>query len=127
MLFRVILSRSLIAATVLIFGSSAFFGQARIGAIQGVVKDPTGALIPDAKVTISQPVTGYSQTTQTDAQGSFKLVNLPFNNYKVRVEAAGFQPSEQEADLHSTVPLSLDVALVVEPTTAAVTISETGA
>ena len=127
MLFRVTLSRSLIAATVLIFGSSAVFGQGRIGAVQGVVKDPTGALIPDAKVTISQPVTGYSQTTQTDAQGSFKLVNLPFNNYKVRVEAAGFQPSEHEADLHSTVPLSLDVALVVEQTTAAVTISETGA
>ena len=127
MLFRVILSRSLIAATVLILGCSGVFGQARIGAIQGVVKDPSGALIPEAKVTISQPVTGYSQTTQTDAQGTFKLVNLPFNNYKVRVEAAGFQPTEQEADLHTTVPLSLDFALIVEQTTAAVTISEIGA
>lgn len=123
MFFRIILSCGVIAATVLVFGASGALGQARIGAIQGVVKDPSGALIPDAKVTISQPVTGYNQTTQTDAQGSFKLVNLPFNNYKVRVEAPGFQTNDQEADLHSTVPLSLEVALVVEQTTAAVTIS----
>ena len=126
MLFKPLLYRSMLAASVLLQGSSGICGQARIGAVQGVVKDPTGALIPDAKVTISQPVTGYNQTTQTDAQGSFKLVNLPFNTYKVRVEAPGFQPNEQEADLHTTVPLNLEVALVVEQATAAVTISETG-
>ncbi|MEO7970940.1 MAG: carboxypeptidase-like regulatory domain-containing protein, partial [bacterium] len=72
--------------------SQAFFAQARIGTVQGTIKDPTGALVPNAKVTISQPVTGYNQTTQTDQQGSFKLVNIPFNTYKVRAEAPDFEP-----------------------------------
>src|SRR6266540_1112905 len=81
------------------------FGQARIGTIQGTVKDPTGALVPDATVIVTQPVTGYKQTAQTDQQGTFKLVNVPFNTYKIRAEAPGFQASEQSADLESTVPL----------------------
>jgi hypothetical protein len=42
------------------------------------------------KITVTQPLTGYRKSTQTDAQGSFKLVNLPFNVYKVRAEAVGF-------------------------------------
>ena len=127
MFFKVLLTRSLMAVVVFFIGSVAIFAQARIGAIQGVVKDPTGALVPDAKITVSEPLTRYSQSTQTDPQGSFKLVNLPFNNYKIRVEAPGFQPTEQEADLHTTVPLNLEISLVLEQTTAAVTISETGA
>ena len=99
------------------------FAQARIGSVQGVVKDPTGALVPNAKVTVLQPVTGYKQTTTTDAQGSFKLVNVPFNTYKVRVEAEGFQPAEESIDLETTIPLNVDLSLAVEETTAAVTVT----
>jgi TonB-dependent receptor-like protein/carboxypeptidase family protein len=107
----------------LVLISQSIFSQARIGTVQGTVKDPTGALVPNAKVTIQQPVTGYTQTTQTDQQGTFKLVNVPFNTYKVRAEAAGFQPSEQAIDLESTVPLNLDLSLSITPTAAAVTVT----
>jgi hypothetical protein len=103
--------------------TAAAFAQSRIGSIQGTVKDPTGALVPNAKVTVTQPVTGYKQTAQTDAQGSFKLVNVPFNTYKVQVEATGFQPAEESIDLETTVPLTVDLSLSVEQTTAAVTIT----
>jgi hypothetical protein len=113
---------------ILVLTAFPVFSQARIGSIQGVVKDPTGALVPDAKVTAIQPVTGYKQTAQTDAQGSFKLVNLPFNTYKVHVEATGFQPTDESVDLETTVPLSLDLTLSLEQATAAVNIStESGA
>jgi outer membrane receptor protein involved in Fe transport len=110
-------------AVILLSANSLIFGQARIGSLQGVVKDPTGALVPDAKVTVTQPVTGYHQTVQTDAQGSFKLVNVPFNTYKVRAEAAGFQPVEKSVDLETTIPVSLELALSLEQASAAVTVS----
>ena len=71
------------------------FAQTRIGTVQGVVKDPNGALVSGATVTMTQAVTGYQQTAQTDAQGTFRLVNVPFNTYTVRVEAPGFQNAEQ--------------------------------
>src|SRR5690242_5962447 len=115
-------SAALIGVVILFFGPT-IFAQARIGSIQGVVKDPTGALVPNAQVTVSQPVTGYHQTTQTDAQGVFKLVNVPFNTYKVRVEAVGFQPTEQSVDLETTVPLNLDMSLSLEETSATVTVT----
>src|SRR5213593_3014687 len=122
MLFRDIFKAAMVGS-VLLLTASSIFSQARIGSIQGVVKDPTGALVPNAKVTVTQPVTGYKQTAQTDAQGSFKLVNIPFNTYQVHVEAAGFQSTDQSVDLETTIPLNLDLSLSLEQATAAVSIS----
>ena len=102
MLFRNLFQTAIICGALILLGPTAF-AQARIGSIQGTVKDPTDALVPNATIIVTQPVTGYRQTTQTDAQGSFKLVNLPFNTYKVRAEANGFQPAEQSIDLESTI------------------------
>lgn len=114
--------RAALIGGVLLFGPTVF-AQSRIGTVQGVVKDPGGALVPNAQITVTQPVTRYRQTTQTDAQGSFKLVNLPFNTYNVRAEATGFQPAEESIDLESTIPLNLELSLSLEQTTAAVTIT----
>src|SRR6185295_2946083 len=116
MLFRIPFKAAIICGAFILLGPTAF-SQARIGSIQGVVKDPGGALVPNATITVTQPVTGYRQTTQTDAQGSFKLVNLPFNTYKVRAEAGGFQPAEQSVDLESTIPLNIELSLTLEQTT----------
>lgn len=113
----------IVLATILLSANSLIVGQTRIGTLQGVVRDPTGALVPDAKVTVTQPVTGYRQTVQTDAQGSFKLVNVPFNTYKVRVEAPGFQSAEQSVDLESTIPVNVDLALSLEQASVSVTVS----
>ena len=97
--------------------------QTRIGTVQGTVKDPNGALVPNATVTVSQPVTGYKQTATTDQQGAFRLVNVPFNTYKVRAEAPGFEPAEQNIDLETAVPISLDLSLNLEGATANVTVT----
>ncbi len=98
-------------------------GQTRIGTIQGTVKDPNGALLPNATVTVTQPVTGYKQTATTDAQGAFKIVNVPFNTYKVAVEAGGFQKIEQSVDLESGVPTNLDISLSLGSATENVTVT----
>jgi hypothetical protein len=126
MIFRNLFRTVIICGALLPLGLTAF-AQSRIGTIQGTVKDPTGALVPNAQVTVTQPVTGYRQTTQTDAQGSFKLVNVPFNTYKVRVEAAGFQPVEESIDLETTIPLNLELSLSLEEATANVTVTTGGA
>src|SRR5215207_7103609 len=112
-------------ATALILCASAF-AQARIGTIQGTVKDPNGAVVPNAKVTVTQSVTGYNQTAQADADGAFKLVNVPFNTYTVRAEAPGFQGVEQAVDLESGIPVQLDLALAVAGTAETVTVTSGG-
>jgi hypothetical protein len=100
--------------------------QTRIGTVQGIVKDQTGALVPNASITITQPVTAYRQTVVTDAQGSFKLVNVPFNIYKVTAEAAGFQSVEQSVDLESAVPANVELTLGVAAASANVTVNDGG-
>jgi hypothetical protein len=99
----------LLAASALL--SLTVFAQTRIGTIQGTVKDPNGAVVTGATVMLTQPVTGYRQSVQTDAQGTFKLVNVPFNTYTVRVQGQGFQTAEQSLDLESALPLNVDFAL----------------
>src|SRR5215216_946972 len=122
MLFQNSFRAAIICGALLLIGPT-IFAQARIGSIQGVVKDPGGALVPNATITVTQPLTGYRQTTQTDTQGAFKLVNVPFNTYKVRAEANGFQPAEESIDLETTIPFNLELSLSLEQTTAAVTIT----
>jgi len=112
---------SAVVISLLFFQAS--FAQGRIGSVQGTVKDPSGALVRDAKVTITQPVTGYSQTVQTDQQGTFKLLNIPFNTYKVQVEAQGFQAAEESIDLESTIPVNVELSLSLAGATAAVTVT----
>ena len=107
-----------------IYSVSIATAQTRTGSVQGTVKDPAGAVIPGAIVTITQAVTGYEQRAQTDAEGNFRLVNVPFNTYKLRVETAGFQPAEQSIDLESNVPLTTSFSLVVVGTTETVTVSD---
>jgi outer membrane receptor protein involved in Fe transport len=111
----------------LVFAAISVTAQTRVGTIQGTVKDPNGALVPNANVTVTQPVTGYKQAATTDAQGAFRVVNVPFNTYKIRAEASGFQPVDQNVDLESTVPLSVDLNLGLETATANVTITSDSA
>jgi outer membrane receptor protein involved in Fe transport len=112
-----------ISFAIILIAASAALTQTRIGTIQGTVKDPNGALVPNATVTLSQPVTGYKQTVTTDDQGTFRVVNVPFNTYKLRVEATGFQPAEQSVDLESAVPANIDLALSLEAASAKVTVT----
>ncbi len=82
-LFIVILSLG-IAAFPALRGRTEF-GSA--GVVKGTVKDPSGAVIPGATVTIYNPVTGFERTASTDASGSFTFNNVPFNPYHLTVTA----------------------------------------
>src|SRR6266853_841791 len=72
------------------------------GSIEGVVKDPSGASVPNAKVEMSNPVTGYHRETTTDSDGIFHFSNIPFNPYHVDVAATGFSSRSQDVDVRST-------------------------
>jgi hypothetical protein len=64
------------------------------GALTGTVKDPSGAVIPNATVTLTSIDTGQARTDMSGADGSYRFSLLPPGNYKVRIEASGFKPVE---------------------------------
>jgi hypothetical protein len=101
--------------------------QTSSGMIQGVVTDPSNAVIPGAKVEIHNPVSGYDRTVTTDGSGRFSLSNVPFNPYHLTVTGQGFAPHSQDVDVRSVVPVSLSVGLKVTGSTETVTVEGGGA
>src|SRR3989475_210466 len=73
----------------------SLMGQtAGTGALTGTFKDASGAVIPNATVTLTSNDTGQLRTTMTGADGAYSLTLLPPGNYRVRIEAGGFKPVE---------------------------------
>ena len=60
--------------------------------LSGTVNDPTGALVPNATITITENgVNGAARVVQTDANGRYLAPNLPAGTYTVKVTATGFE------------------------------------
>jgi hypothetical protein len=96
------LSSALFVAAVFFFCCTALAqSSSSSGVIQGVVTDPSNAVVPGAKVEIHNPVSGYSRMVTTDAAGRFSLPNLPFNPYHLTVTVKGFAPHVQDVDVRS--------------------------
>src|SRR5262245_20112226 len=90
--------------------------QIQIGTIKGVITDPAGAVVADAKVLLTIPLTGERVEAVTDSDGIFVFNNVPFNRYAVRVEARGFVPQSRTLTVNSNLPLELSVGLSVAGT-----------
>ncbi len=65
--------------------------QSTFGSIVGTVTDPSGAVIPAAKVTVTNLGENTSLALQTDANGNYEALNLKAGTYQVTVEASGFK------------------------------------
>jgi outer membrane receptor protein involved in Fe transport len=61
------------------------------GSIRGTITDATGALLPNATVTVSNQATGESHALKTDSTGLYSIPSLPPGAYKVEVAAPGMQ------------------------------------
>src|ERR1700676_4841543 len=97
------------------------------GSVDGMVKDPSGAVVADARVEISFPVTGYQRQTTTGSDGSFHFANVPFNPYHLTVAAAGFASYSQDVEVRSTVPTKLQIDLKIGAAQTSVTVEAKGA
>jgi Carboxypeptidase regulatory-like domain len=62
------------------------------GALTGTVKDPSGAVIPNATVTLTSATTSQARTATTGADGVYHFNLLPPGNYRVHIESSGFKP-----------------------------------
>lgn len=70
--------------------ATAALAQTTTGTISGQVTDPSGAVVPGANVTVTDPQTGKTYTTVTTSDGQFSVTALPVGFYRVKVTAKGF-------------------------------------
>jgi hypothetical protein len=73
-----------------LFCCAAAFAQ-ETGQISGTVTDPTGAVIPDVEVTVTQAATGLKRSGTSDARGLYLIPNLPLGPYSLQASKTGFQ------------------------------------
>ncbi len=91
--------------------SGSVFAQRNVGSIIGTVKDPAGALVPQATVTITNNANGSVRSTRSSDTGEFAVTNLEPGNYSVRVEAAGFKTvvlTSVTLETNARVPLNVN-------------------
>jgi hypothetical protein len=117
----------LILALVLLFSGTRGWAQGgSSGSIEGVVKDSSGGVVANATVEISYAISGYSRTTTTGSDGSFRFTNVPFNAYHTIVSAVGFASATQDVEVRSAVPAKVEISLKVSGTATTVTVEANG-
>ncbi|MBM3756365.1 MAG: hypothetical protein FJW38_20535 [Acidobacteria bacterium] len=83
------------AVTLALFGLAAF-GQGNTGSILGTLTDASSAVVPSAKVTITNVLTGVKLENTTDSQGNYLFNFLSPGSYKVEAEVTGFKKFVRE-------------------------------
>ncbi|MGA2740100.1 MAG: TonB-dependent receptor [Bryobacteraceae bacterium] len=90
----------------------------------GTITDPTGAVVPNATITVTDAATGRSVATQTSDSGSYGLNALPIGKYHFQVKKDGFKTAT--VDFPLDVSQVLEVSLKLETGSTATTVEVTG-
>src|SRR5579864_2107461 len=95
--------------------STQLFSQGKTsGTISGAVTDPSGALISEAQLTITNVATGDTRTAATNSEGQYQIPELPIGTYQVRVRQTGFREfvaNGVEIHVDSTAILNITLQL----------------
>jgi hypothetical protein len=116
------MGRFLFACVLFVCAATAALAQAGRGSISGLVTDPSGAIVPGAKITLLNHATGVTLHTVTTAGGLYSFVSLNPGVYKVTASLKGFESVAQDnvqvsVDQGSTVNIALRVGSVNEVVT----------
>jgi hypothetical protein len=126
--FRTTLTRFLVVLAVLVLFTSTVWAQGGTGELVGLVTDPTGAVVPNVQVNLSNTATGDKRTTSTTQAGLYRFVALPVvGSYTLEASLKGFK-SYKIANIIISVGVvtNHDVKLEVGSTSEQVTV-EAGA
>src|SRR6202789_311487 len=89
------------------------FGQGATGGLQGRVLDPSGAVIPQAQVSVTSP-SGKSASAVSDASGSYQVRGLPAGAYTVNATTAGFAPFTSSVTVAAGQTKTLNIAMQIQ-------------
>src|SRR5437763_5426202 len=99
------------------FGFS-LLGQDVTGRVIGTITDQSGAVVPNAKVTVTNVATGETREATTDSEGTYQVLLLPIGSYRVAVEASGFRRATTEPQkLEINQSMKMDRRLEIGATT----------
>ena len=94
---------------------TAAFGQRTTGDIEGTITDPTGAVVPNVSVTVSSTGdSGFKRTVQANADGFFRVQQIPPGMYSVSTGAiSGFGATERKVSVAVDATAAVNITLAV--------------
>ncbi|HEX4310810.1 MAG TPA: carboxypeptidase-like regulatory domain-containing protein, partial [Acidobacteriaceae bacterium] len=91
--------------------------------LRGVVKDPSGAVVPGATIKVTNGANGQSLSTTSNAAGEYSFSQVPPANYTIDVTATGFGEQKKTAELIVDQPASIDFSMSVQSAAQVVNVS----
>ena len=111
---RLLVSTLVVFFLALCVSSSPAYSQVLYGSVIGTVSDPTGAVVPNATVTLTNKQTGISREIKSDDGGRYSFVNVLPGIYDVKVAAPGFRTLAQtDIDVNPSEVARYDARLEV--------------
>jgi len=112
---------------VLAWAASGWAQTFERGQISGTVYDPQHAIIPKAKVTLSNPSTGYSRTVEADDAGVYAFPQIPPGEYQIVAEYGNLAPITLKGiQVHVGSSIALDVTLPLKGQAQTIEVTEAG-
>lgn len=99
--------------------------QSDSGSIVGTVTDQTGAVVPNATITVTNEATGLVLHGTSNSSGEFNIFAVPRGNYVAEIEAAGF--AEQKISFQVLVASTQTLVFKLSPATVSTTVKVTSA
>ena len=115
--------RGLFVLVALLLSAGASFAQFS-GRIDGVVQDPSGAAVPNAKLTLVRKGTSVTVTTTSDANGNFSFVSLAPAAYQLTTDTDNFAKMVQDITVDTEQSLKITVSLTMKSQATSVEVSE---
>jgi hypothetical protein len=107
----------------LIFLAGTSIAQIATTSLRGVVKDPSGAVVPGAKITITNGANGQVLSTTSNPTGEYSFAQVPPANYTIDIKATGFGDQKKTAELIVDQPASIDFTMTMQSMAEVVNVS----
>jgi len=96
-----------------IFLASSLRGQVATTSLRGTLNDPSGALLPNASLTLTRPDTGFTAKVKSSSQGEYIFQQLDPGAYELTAESSGFAKQQAHIRLLVDEPATLNLTLQV--------------
>jgi hypothetical protein len=118
---RCIAFAALVFSLVILAGTS--IAQNATTSLRGVVKDPSGAVVPGAAIKITNGANGQTLSTTSNAAGEYTFIQIPPARYDLEITATGFGDQKKTAELLVNQPATIDFMMTVKATAVVVNVS----